>query len=100
MSYTNETLVSKNNLPICLAITFYAAYCIRPMLVYSLEADNELDNNAKIPDLEYYQYFQGVDGRPGIDFPVYSYIPRTGFSCKGIESGYYADLETNCQVSK
>uniref|UniRef100_A0AAR5QHH3 Chitin-binding type-2 domain-containing protein n=1 Tax=Dendroctonus ponderosae TaxID=77166 RepID=A0AAR5QHH3_DENPD len=81
-----------------LAITFYAAYCIRPMLVYSLEADNELDNNAKIPDLEYYQYFQGVDGRPGIDFPVYSYIPRTGFSCKGIESGYYADLETNCQV--
>ncbi|CAH1134616.1 unnamed protein product [Ceutorhynchus assimilis] len=83
-----------------LAITFYAAYCIRPMLVYSLEADNELDNNhyAQNTDHEFFQYFQGVEGRPGLDFPVYSFIPRTPFSCKGIESGYYADLDTNCQV--
>lgn len=83
-----------------LAITFYAAYCIRPMLVYSLEADSNLDNNKNIlnSDHEYFQYFQGVDGRPGRDYPIYSYIPKTTFNCRGIESGYYADLETDCQV--
>ncbi|KAL1509646.1 hypothetical protein ABEB36_004352 [Hypothenemus hampei] len=83
-----------------LAITFYAAYCIRPMLVYCLEGDNDLDNisNNANSQLDFFQYFQGVDGRPGLDFPVYAYIPRTAFSCKGIDSGYYADLETDCQV--
>ncbi|CAH1953396.1 unnamed protein product [Acanthoscelides obtectus] len=39
-----------------------------------------------------------MEGTPGIDFPILSYIPRTSFSCKGIGSGYYADLETDCQV--
>ncbi|XP_050293789.1 uncharacterized protein LOC126734281 isoform X2 [Anthonomus grandis grandis] len=82
-----------------LAITFYAVYCLRPMLVYSLEADNEVDHSKVTqPNHEFFNYFQGVDGRPGIDFPVYSFIPRTSFSCRGIESGYYADLETDCQV--
>ncbi|XP_066251106.1 uncharacterized protein [Euwallacea similis] len=80
-----------------LAFTFYAAYCVRPMLVHSLQRDNAVDNNPD-PGLEYFQFFQGVEGRPGTDFPVYSYIPKTSFSCKGIESGYYADLETGCQV--
>ncbi|XP_066141759.1 mucin-6-like [Euwallacea fornicatus] len=80
-----------------LAFTFYAAYCVRPMLVHSLQRDNAVDNNPD-PGLEYFQFFQGVEGRPGTDFPVYSYIPKTSFSCKGIENGYYADLETGCQV--
>lgn len=65
--------------------------------VFSLETDNEVDSSQD-PGFEYYQYFQGVDGRPGVDFPVYSFIPKTSFSCKGIETGYYADLETRCQV--
>lgn len=43
-------------------------------------------------------FYQGQEGTPGVDFPIYSYIPRTSFSCKGIESGYYADLDTDCQV--
>lgn len=43
-------------------------------------------------------FYQGKDGTPGVDFPIYSHIPRTSFSCKGIESGYYADLDTDCQV--
>lgn len=43
-------------------------------------------------------YYQGVEGTPGIDFPILASIPRTAFSCKGIESGYYADLDTDCQV--
>ncbi|XP_024936378.1 uncharacterized threonine-rich GPI-anchored glycoprotein PJ4664.02 isoform X2 [Cephus cinctus] len=40
----------------------------------------------------------GVMGQPGVDFPVLTTIPRTAFSCRGLKGGYYADLETNCQV--
>lgn len=42
--------------------------------------------------------FSGVMGKPGVDFPVLTYIPRTSFTCRGMKSGYYADLDTNCQV--
>lgn len=50
---------------------------------------------------EEYQLYQGVMGRPGIDFPVYSHIPPTTFSCRNVKkSGYYADLSTDCQVNK
>lgn len=45
-----------------------------------------------------YVYYQGVEGKPGVDFPVLSHIPRTSFTCKNVDSGYYADLETDCQV--
>ena len=41
----------------------------------------------------------GVMGRPGVDFPVLPSIPKTGFSCRQVKSsGYYADLDTDCQV--
>ncbi|XP_048512385.1 mucin-5AC isoform X2 [Athalia rosae] len=40
----------------------------------------------------------GVMGQPGVDFPVLTTIPATKFSCRGLKGGYYADLETNCQV--
>lgn len=42
--------------------------------------------------------FSGVMGRPGIDFPVLPSIPNTGFNCKQVATGYYADLDTDCQV--
>lgn len=41
----------------------------------------------------------GVTGQPGVDFPALTTIPATSFSCRGLKGGYYADLETNCQVS-
>ncbi|KAK0089630.1 hypothetical protein PV325_006340 [Microctonus aethiopoides] len=37
-------------------------------------------------------------GQPGVDYPMLTKIPATSFSCRGIKGGYYADLETNCQV--
>nr|XP_023022761.1 uncharacterized protein LOC111511002 isoform X1 [Leptinotarsa decemlineata]XP_023022762.1 uncharacterized protein LOC111511002 isoform X1 [Leptinotarsa decemlineata] len=43
-------------------------------------------------------FYQGVEGTPGVDFPIFSHIPKTIFSCRGLESGYYADLDTDCQV--
>jgi hypothetical protein len=40
-------------------------------------------------------------GRPGLDFPVLPSIPKTGFSCREVKSsGYYADLDTDCQVNE
>lgn len=48
---------------------------------------------------EEFQVYQGVMGRPGVDFPTFSTIPVTSFSCRGVKkSGYYADLDTDCQV--
>lgn len=69
-------------------------------MVYGLETDEDatLTKNTTNAD-DFLVYYQGVEGRPGIDFPVYSYIPRTGFSCKDVETGYYADLDTDCQVN-
>ncbi|XP_075228139.1 uncharacterized protein LOC142328318 [Lycorma delicatula] len=53
----------------------------------------DIDGNAE------YQEYQGVMGRPGIDFPVLPSIPVTSFSCRSVRApGYYADLDTDCQV--
>lgn len=40
-------------------------------------------------------------GMPGVHFPDYTDIPRTSFVCsdKTILPGFYADLDTGCQVS-
>lgn len=54
-----------------------------------------IDPDVDEVDLENYQ---GVLGRPGVDFPVLTGIPKTNFSCKEYGNGYFADLETDCQV--
>lgn len=45
-----------------------------------------------------YEIYQGVVGRPGVDFPVLTGIPQTAFNCRKFGNGYFADLETECQV--
>ncbi|KAJ2954594.1 hypothetical protein O0L34_g2889 [Tuta absoluta] len=49
------------------------------------------------PDLDIVEH-QGVIGKAGVDFPAFPNIPNTGFNCKNVPTGYYADLETDCQV--
>nr|XP_042903342.1 uncharacterized protein LOC107436843 isoform X2 [Parasteatoda tepidariorum] len=39
-----------------------------------------------------------VRGIPGVDYPNYSSIPKTSFKCPDFKPGFYADLETRCQV--
>ncbi|KAK9880248.1 hypothetical protein WA026_010124 [Henosepilachna vigintioctopunctata] len=41
---------------------------------------------------------QGYLEKPGKDYPVLARIPETTFTCLNLETGYYADLETRCQV--
>ncbi|XP_069695220.1 uncharacterized protein [Periplaneta americana] len=41
----------------------------------------------------------GTPGRPGIDYPTYSRIPETSFTCKNQRyKGFFGDPETSCQV--
>ncbi|XP_050355233.1 uncharacterized protein LOC126776626 [Nymphalis io] len=49
------------------------------------------------PDLDVVEHL-GVIGKVGVDFPALPNIPITGFNCKNVPTGYYADLETDCQV--
>lgn len=59
---------------------------------FSQDPDIEpVDNDPEI--------YQGVLGRPGVDFPVMRAIPKTNFDCRNLGNGYFADLETSCQVS-
>ncbi|RWS31762.1 uncharacterized protein B4U80_10333 [Leptotrombidium deliense] len=39
-----------------------------------------------------------INGLPGIDYPIYHHVPRTGFTCASRLSGYYADIESGCQA--
>lgn len=41
-----------------------------------------------------------MGGQPGQDFPAYTQVPKTSFSCEGVpyEYGMYADEETGCQA--
>lgn len=41
----------------------------------------------------------GIPGEAGVDYPTLHVIPRTAFTCsQQPHNGYYADLETSCQV--
>lgn len=44
--------------------------------------------------------YGSVAGAPGVDFPAYTRIPKTSFTCegKGFDFGFYADEEAGCQV--
>lgn len=81
---------------------FYVVYFLRSvMYVNGIEqypTDHEKGLPEKVSQPDYLFFYQGVEGTPGIDFPVYSHIPSTKFSCKELESGYYADTDTDCQV--
>lgn len=57
-------------------------------------ADPDIDPTSDIDP----EVYQGVLGRPGIDFPVMTTIPKTQFDCASLGNGYFADLETSCQV--
>ena len=40
-----------------------------------------------------------LSGTPGEDYPIYSEVPETDFSCEGqVIGGYYADPTAECQV--
>ena len=69
---------------------------LRSVLIHAHVGDTATNS---FPSAEMDSY-QGLVGRPGIDFPVLTHIPNTVFDCKNHGNGYFADLETRCQVSR
>ena len=54
------------------------------------QKDDQYDDNG---------WEDSVPGLPGRDYPNLTSIPDTSFSCNGkTPGGYYADVETRCQV--
>jgi hypothetical protein len=48
----------------------------------------------------YDDYIPGIPGIPWKDYPLYHSIPHTSFQCVYTKyPGFYADVETGCQVS-
>ncbi|KAK8402509.1 hypothetical protein O3P69_000736 [Scylla paramamosain] len=47
---------------------------------------------------EDYDHVNTIPGEPGRDYPVFSIVPSTSFSCSDKLPGFYADGEANCQV--
>lgn len=45
-----------------------------------------------------WDYKESIPGEPEIDYPILESIPQTKFDCAGRIDGYYADVETRCQV--
>merc|ERR1712008_436382 len=39
-----------------------------------------------------------IPGAPGRDYPDFTKVPRTAFTCDGLSPGFYADPEGECQV--
>lgn len=43
--------------------------------------------------------YSAIPGEAGIDYPIYTEIPKTSFDCQNQQwPGYYADVEAQCQV--
>lgn len=59
-------------------------------------AGGQYDPYDRITDLS--DIRKNVPGEPGIDYPAYTTLPQTGFTCEGRSRGYYADEAAGCQV--
>ncbi|XP_055357977.1 uncharacterized protein LOC129602839 [Paramacrobiotus metropolitanus] len=69
----------------------------RPQIPGVWDAINQLRGKPALSVEDIQELFYTV--QPGIDFPVYSDIPDTGFSCSSVhQAGFYADVATHCQV--
>ncbi|XP_033211361.1 mucin-5AC isoform X2 [Belonocnema kinseyi] len=112
MSFTRMSF--KTVFLLCLVVTFVPVHCekkesddektaklpefLSELDLASLEASEEDIADLKKVVKRLAPEKNGVTGQPGVDFPVLTTIPTTSFTCRGVKGGYYADLETNCQV--
>jgi hypothetical protein len=49
--------------------------------------------------MEFSDVVPGIPGRAWKDYPMFSSMPRTSFSCSPEQAyGYYADMDTGCQM--
>jgi hypothetical protein len=71
--------------------------CIQPVKLDERHLRTSPVDNDQLPGKGWQD---SVPGLPGKDYPNLTSIPETSFSCEGkTPGGYYADVETRCQVS-
>ena len=67
--------------------------------IYDLQATYGADDALSADEMNLKMLMSSVPGTPGEDYPIYSEVPETEFSCEGqVIGGYYADPSTECQV--
>lgn len=49
-------------------------------------------------EIAFWDFRESIPGEPEFDYPILDKIPSTSFKCTGQKDGYYADVETRCQV--
>ncbi|KAI9565895.1 hypothetical protein GHT06_009693 [Daphnia sinensis] len=49
-------------------------------------------------EIAFWDFRESIPGEPEFDYPILDKIPTTSFKCTGQKDGYYADVETRCQV--
>jgi len=66
--------------------------------------DKRYDSRYEASEDQYYyddeeeDNLNSIPGEAGVDFPILGEIPRTSFGCADKLPGFYADMETDCQV--
>jgi len=53
---------------------------------------------AEEEEIAFWDFRESIPGDPETDYPILDKIPVTSFACVGRIDGYYADVETRCQV--
>ncbi|GBM35845.1 hypothetical protein AVEN_134660-1 [Araneus ventricosus] len=72
----------------------------KPEPIPTIETTTSEEEITAEPETGHPMLVGSIRGIPGIHFPNYTEIPITSFSCsdKTLIPGFYADLETGCQV--
>ena len=53
---------------------------------------------ALTPSSHQQEQISPIPGAPGRDYPDFTKVPKTSFTCAGLSPGFYADPEGECQV--
>ncbi|RWS26868.1 uncharacterized protein B4U80_02133 [Leptotrombidium deliense] len=99
-------LIERNDLPVYRDAPVYSsiitpehAFNAFPNAVKHVHSHQTATEHHPHHDYFDYGYIPGIPGKPWTDYPLFTHIPYTSFSCKHVAfPGYYADVETGCQV--
>ena len=59
-----------------------------------------LNHFQHVQEERYENSYSNIPGTPWVDYPLYSVVPFTGFSCRLTPfPGFYADIDAGCQVT-
>jgi len=69
-----------------------------PVAVTTAKPTTTTEHEHHHHDVPFWDFRESIPGEPEEDYPILDKIPSTEFKCNNRLDGYYADLETRCQV--